>query len=151
MTLNEFDDKCVRITCKNGEVFEGICIYCNEEFNEVEYGRREESLDIVNVKFYKNCIKKVESLEDHKGPYGRFSEEYGKFEEETVKDGTDSIEEVLFSEEDEHIYRLLAYLYKYEKELSYQDDISKIIKEVLKYNNNYKVKEEAQKLIEKWG
>lgn len=103
MALAKYDNKLIRITDTDNNQYEGICSHSNTEFNECEYGTNEESLDILCIKFYKSNIKKVEIIE-------RFSSDYGKLEELIVDSGTDLIDEVFDSEEDEHIYRLLQFI-----------------------------------------
>ena len=104
------------------------------------------------ILFFKSDIREVTSLEDHQGPYGRFSSPYGKLEEMTVGDGIDMIEEMLFSEEPEHIYRLLLCL---EDHLKSHDDklfeesegLVDLLKGLMKMDVDAKIKEKAQALI----
>lgn len=106
MNLGKFDGKRVRIVTTDGEIFEGICCHNNREFNECEYGRNEESLDMPFFKFYKRDIAKAEILTDG-GPFGGYSDRYGLLEKTAVLEGVIGMDEILTSEEDEHIYRLL--------------------------------------------
>ncbi len=53
MNLHDYDDRCVRIIDNNSDIFDGICIYNNAEYDEHEFGRNEESLQICNFLFYK--------------------------------------------------------------------------------------------------
>lgn len=156
MKLQEYDGKCVRIVDSDGAVFEGICGYYNKAYNKHEYGRNEESLKIVNFQFYRKDIRDIESLEEHQGPFGRFSSAYGLIEEMNVRDGIDSIEEVLFSEEEEHIYRMLSCLEKYldpchEDEFSCRSEVLKSLRELLMMNVNEDIRKKAGQLLEKWG
>ena len=146
MNLVKYDGKCVRITCDNDDIFEGFCVYDNAEYNGCEYGREQESLDIENFKFYKDFIKKVESLENHNGPYGHFTYKYGTLEKMNFEDGLESINDILFSEEDEHAYRMLVYL---EDHLDYIDR-SKIkiqLENLLKYSESKKVLDKTKLLV----
>ena len=150
MNLKKYDEKCVRITCDDGNVFEGISLYSDSEYNECEYNRKDESLDIENFKFYKSYIKKVENLENHNGPYGKFTDKYGTLEKMNVEDGIDTIVDILFGEEDEHIYRMLICLEDYFNN-NYDLDYKKLkihLEKLLKYYTNPKIIEEAKKLIE---
>ena len=106
MKLNGFDGKRVRVVTSWGEVFEGICRYNGREYNECEFGVDEESLEMPFFQFYKKNIKRAEILPDGE-PYGGYSGRYGLLEEAAVRDGTDGIGEVLLSDEEEHIYRIL--------------------------------------------
>jgi hypothetical protein len=58
--------------------------------------------------FYKNEIKSVISLEYVDGPFGNYSEKYGLLEKKCLDWGTDMIEEVLDSEDDSQILRMLV-------------------------------------------
>ena len=57
--------------------------------------------------FYRDDIASVTSLEDVNGPYGHYSEPYGLLEKKCLEWGTDMIEEVLDSEDDEGTGRML--------------------------------------------
>ena len=108
MDLSSFDDKCVRITTDMGEVFEGVASYCGREYVLSEYGRDQEALLLTPILFYSDFIAEVVSLEDVDGPYGHFSEKYGLLEKMCLVWGTDMIEEVFESEDDEQVLRMLA-------------------------------------------
>ena len=126
MNLIKYDNKLVRIIDIDNNRYEGICSYNNKEFNECEYGTNEESLDITCIKFYKSNIKRVEIINE-------FSNEYGSLEE-LIIESTDLIEEVLESEEDEHIYRLLKCI----EDKNIKVD-KKLLLELLKYNKDEKI------------
>ena len=100
MNLKEYDNKCVRITDIDDSPFEGICSFNNKEFNECEYGRNEDSLDILNIKFYKPFIKEVEVIKDFN------NKEYGNLEELIIDSGIDFIQDALEYEDDIHKDRL---------------------------------------------
>ena len=152
MVLSKFDGQCVRIVDGYGDVFEGICTYNNAEYNAHEFGRNEEGLEMPNMLFFKSDICEVTRLEDHHGPYGKFSSPYGKLEEMTVEDGIDMIEEVLLSEEPEHIYRLLLCL---EDHLKSQDDhlieehesLVDLLKDLLVMDVDARIKDKVQAMI----
>ena len=154
MQLSEFDGQCVRIVDSFGDVFEGICTHNNADYSEHEFGRHEEGLEMPNMLFFKSDIREVTSLEDHQGPYGRFSAPFGRLEELTVEDGIDMIEEMLLSEEPEHIYRLLLCL---EDHLKSQDDklyeesegLVDLLKNLIGTNEDAQIKALAQRLIAK--
>ena len=138
MKLNKYDNKLVRLTTFEDDVFEGICVFDNIDYNEAEYGESEESLTIQCLKFYKNSIKNVSIID-------KFSSKYGLLEEVISNDGPDLIEEVLDSEDDTHILRELYYL-KDHKELI-TDEVKVLIKELLKYNKNEDIIKEGNNLI----
>ena len=153
MKLSQFDGQCVQIEDCNGDVFEGYCSYKSAEYNDIEFGCDEEGLQMPNMLFYKSDIRKVTSLEDHEGPYGKFSAPYGKLEEMAVEDGLTMIDEVLLSEEPEHIYRLLLCMEDHLKspDDSLFDDCEGLI-ELLKnllvlMSGDAKIKAKAQALI----
>jgi len=108
MNLASFDNKCVRILTTSGEVYEGIVSYDDEEYALHEYGRAQEALRLTPIVFYKDDIANVTSLEAVNGPFGHYSEPYGLLEKKCLEWGTDWIEEVLDSEDDIQIRRMLA-------------------------------------------
>ena len=129
MDLKKYDNKMVRITDIFDDVFEGYSIYNSSEYNYHEYGKDMDSLQIVDVMFYKDIIKNIEIIDN-------YSTSHSKLEEVIVED-IDSIEEVLLGEDSNYIYRLLLYLKEYinkikfdksyeEKLLKYLDDYLKI-------------------------
>ena len=137
MNITKYDDKLVRITDKDNNQYEGICYYNNKDFNDCEYGRNEESLDITCIKFYKSFIKKVEIINS-------FSNEYGKLEELIAEDGDDLIDEVFNSEEDEHIYRLLKYIVDKNIKVG-----KKLLLDLLKYNKDKRIINIVNNILEK--
>ena len=143
MKLKNYDDKLVRITAIDGNVYEGISYHNSKDYDFHEFGVNEESLQIVCFIFYKSDIKKVEVIDE-------FSDKYGLLEKEIFESGIDFIEEVFESEEDEHKYRLLLYI---EDNLdNFNIDKTEMIKQLntlIKYNNNENVKTEANKLLKK--
>ena len=150
--LKKFDGKCVRIIDSSGDAFDGICSHNSEEYDEHEYGRCEESLQIENFLFFKRDIKDIQSLEENSGPHGRFLDPYGKLEIMTVEDGIDSIEDVLFSEEDAHVIRLLNCLEEYlnpDRGLTFSDReaIIEALNKLLEVNSNIAIQEKAWKIL----
>lgn len=110
MDLKCFDNQCVRITTVSGEIYEGVVSYCNKEYVFHEYGQDEEALLLVPILLYERDISDIVSLENAEGPYGHFSEKYGLLEMKCLEWGTDLIEEVLESEDDVGILRMLVCL-----------------------------------------
>ena len=141
MKLNKYDNKLVKITTIEDDIFEGICSYDNVEFNEAEYGESEESLTIECLKFYKNSIKDVSIID-------KFSSKYGLLEEVISNDGTDLIEEVFDSEDDTHILRELYYLEDHKELIN--DEIIKLINTLIKYNKNEDILKEGNKIIKEY-
>ncbi len=155
MNLRKFDDQCVQLTTIYDDVIEGICTYNDAEYNESEYGRKEESLKILYYMFYKKYIKKVISLEDHWGPFGRFSDSYGKLEEMVLEDDIDMIDEALSTEEDEHIIRILHcledhYLDSSKYDENHRKEFIKLLQNLLKYNENEEVIKRTKKILSIW-
>ena len=111
MNLSTFDNRCVRMTTVDGEVFEGLCSCCHEKCNEHELGRAEPCLQMLSFLFFPSDIAQIASLEGHSGPHGRLSAPFGRLEELMFEDGIDSIidsiKDALFSEEQEHALRML--------------------------------------------
>ena len=108
MDLKIFDDKGVRILTASGEAYEGTASYCGREYVFHEYGGDQEALLLTPMLFYKDDIASVTSLEDTDGPFGHYSEKYGLLERKCLEWGSDLIEEVLASEDDTQIRRMLA-------------------------------------------
>ena len=108
MELKSFDDKCVRILTTSGEAYEGIVSYYGHEYVFHEYGCDQEALHLAPMLFYQDDIVSVTSLENVDGPFGHYSEKYGLLEKQCLEWGSDMIEEVLASEDDTQILRMLA-------------------------------------------
>ena len=108
MELKSYDNKCVRILTSSGEVYEGIVSYCGREYVFHEYGCDQEALLLTPVLFFQDDIVSVTSLEEVDGPFGHYSEKYGLLEKKCLEWGTDMIEEVLESEDDTQILRMLS-------------------------------------------
>ena len=108
MDLKRFDNTCVRIVTASGEVYEGTVSFDDREYALHEYGHKQEALHLTPIVFYKDNISSVISLEDVDGPFGHYSEKYGLLEKKCLEWGTDLIEEVLDSEDDIQILRMLT-------------------------------------------
>ena len=96
----------------------------------------------------------MESLEDHTGPWGKFSGPWGTLEEMSAEDGIDGICEILFCEEAEHVLRMLNCLEKYlDQNSSYdlpcRDEVLGALDELLKYNKDEGIQEKAKQLLKK--
>ena len=113
MDLIDFDGKCVRITTAAGEVYEGIVTYCSEDYVFHEFGCSQEALLLTPILFYRDDISDITSLEDVNGPFGHYSEKYGLLEKKCLDWGTDMIEEVFESDDDDQKLRMLACMNDY--------------------------------------
>ena len=136
MKLSKYDNKKVRIN----DIYEGIAMHNSLDYSEHEYARREEALQLGCTIFYKSDIDKIEVIDDYSSPYG-------KLEEEAFEDGISLIDEILSSEEDDYVYRLLLCIKNHIDKID--DEILNKIKEVYKYNDNLMIKEECKYIIEK--
>ena len=87
MKLKNYDNKLVRITTIDDNVYEGNCYHNSKDYDYHEFGVNEESLQIVCFIFYKSDIKNVKLIDD-------FSDKYGLLEKESFESGIDIIEEV---------------------------------------------------------
>ncbi len=179
MDLNKFDGKCVRIITASGEVFEGVVSYDDREYAFHEYGHDQEALRLTPIVFYKDEIKSVISLEDVNGPFGHYSEKHGLLEKKCLEWGTDMIEEVLDSEDDSQILRMLACMKDNLRTLAdrtvpgfapwrsgmsistaeddqneqgpvYREELVKMLSTLLKYSENEEVVHEAKCLLDQF-
>ena len=64
MELSAYDNKCVRITEKNGMIFEGIADVCPAEYGLHEFGREEESVSLGRYQIFAGDVCAVELLDD---------------------------------------------------------------------------------------
>ena len=142
MKLEKYDTKCIRLEDKFGDIYEGLCMFNNKEYNEHEYGVSEDSLVMSYTIFYKSMIKKIKIID-------AFSEKYGKLEELVMKSGLDIVEEVLDSEDDISIYRLLLCLEDNISKITKKEELSKQLENLINYNKDEKIIESAKKLLEK--
>ena len=136
MKLSKYDDKKVKIN----NTYEGIALYNSHDYCYHEFGRDEDSLQLGCTLFYKSYIDSIEVIDDYSSPYG-------KLEEEVFEDGISLIDEILSSEEDDYVYRLLLCIKDHIDKID--DEILNKIKEVYKYNDNLMIKEECKYIIEK--
>jgi hypothetical protein len=155
MNLKRFDGQCVRIIDLDGIAFDGYCSYYHSEYNEHEFGRAEESLEIVNFVFFKSDIKAIKSLEGHTGPYGKFSAPFGTLEELNVQDGLNSILDVLDCEESEHVIRMLRCLDYYfdpknRCEFPCRSEVYTALMKLADTTDDESVKAEMNRLLDKW-
>lgn len=145
MKLINYDKKLVRITDIFGDVFEGYCMHNSSEYNEHEYGKNMDSLQILNMIFYEDIIKNIEIIDD-------FTTSYSKLEEVIVED-VDSIEDILLDDDEdyEYIYRLLAYLKEYvtknELNNSYYTNLLKCLIEYSKYHDKDQIRVIVDEII----
>ena len=102
INLGNFDGKRVLLITTDNVEFEGIGEYHNKDYCEHVFNRREPGLEIANFNFFRSEVRYIENLKNR--PY---SAPFGKIEELNYEDGADSIEEELFCEEDDHVYRML--------------------------------------------
>lgn len=86
MKLNKYDNKKVRIIDNSNNIFEGRCTYNNREYNYHEFGIDEESLEILNVLFYKSNIKKVKLIKEYVDRYSKLEEIVAEDAEEILND-----------------------------------------------------------------
>ena len=89
MNLKKYDNKCVRIIDTDDNIFEGNCIFNSREYNEHEYGMNEDSLQILNISFYKSYIKSIEILKELR------KDEYTMLEELIVDSDKDFLDDAL--------------------------------------------------------
>ena len=179
MNLRKYDGKCVRIITVSGEVYEGIVSFDDKEYAFHEYGRNQEALHLTPIVFYKDDILSVISLEDVNGLFGHYSEKYGLLEKQCLEWGTDLIEEILDSEDDVQIIRMLTCMkdnfqslaeravpgmapWRNGKSISepeddkneqgpvYLGELEKMLNTLVKYNENDEVVKEANDLLKQF-
>lgn len=135
MNLAEYNDQIVRIITVDDEIYDGICSHNEKEYNLLEIGVNEESLQILSYIFFPKDIKEVILLDT-------FKDDYGLLEEEIVSEGMDEITDAIEYTIDDHTYRILCCL---ESHKDFEDK-----KEILEYIKayNFKDKRIQDKLIE---
>ena len=143
MRLSAFNDQCVRVTLKTGEVFEGACQHNSAEYNEIEYGRREESLDIANWLFYRSEIRQVEPVGDEDA----FLRSFGAIEEETIRDGLEFAEDALFSDEPRNVLRLLNCLEQRLPSMSDRAPWIALLQRLIGYTGDDAVRRKAAQIV----
>ena len=178
MELKRFDNKCVRILTASGEVYEGIVSYCGHEYVFHDYGCDQEALYLTPMLFYQDDIASVISLEEVDGPFGHYSEKYGLLEKKCLEWGSDLIEEVLASEDDTQILRMLACMKDHLRSLAdravpgmapwrsgnstsnkedaenepgpvYRGELENMLETLVQYSGNDEVVREAKDLLER--
>ena len=152
LDLRDYDGKCVRIVGTDGEVFEGNCEHFSEAYSEHEFGREEDGLQMIDFLFYRNDIKSIRSLEDQEGPYGHFSGPYSSLEVMNAEDA-DLVDEVLLSEDDVHVLRMLNYLETHPETVDgydkkNKDILAKSLHDVLVLSEDPACHEAARRLID---
>ena len=139
MDLKKYNNKSVRITDKFGDIYEGICYYNSSEYNYHELGVNQDSLVILQFTFYKSIIKKVEEIE--------ITNKYGYIEKLIIEDDIDFIEDVLYSEEEENIYRLLLCIEDNQDKIKDIDELKVFLKKLINFYKNDKINEEIKKIL----
>lgn len=141
MNLIKYDNRFIRLVDGLGDIYEGVARYDSRDYNLHEYGKEEESIQMSHTIFFKSFIKKIEIIDS-------FSDKYGLLEESIIDLGMDMVDEILTSEEDVSINRLLLCLEDKIKTLS-KNDIDELLKSLdvfIKYNNNENNVKEAIKI-----
>lgn len=155
MELDRFDAKCVRVTTGDGEVYEGTASYISPELAFHEYGEvEEEALMLFPLMFYKSDIVAVESLEDVDGPFGHFTEKYGKLELDCLEWGTDMVEEILETDDETGILRMLLCIDENLQPGSgpiSSDELACMLRSLIKYNKSERVVSAANELLLRFG
>lgn len=143
MDLRKYDEKYVRIEDGLGAIYEGVARYDSRDYNFHEYGKDEESIQMSHTIFFKSFIKKIDIIDS-------FSDKYGLLEESLIESGMDMVDEVLDSEEDISITRLLFCIEDRINILSKneKDELIKILDVFIKNNDNKTNVDEAFKIRE---
>ncbi len=140
MSLNKYENKLIRIIDTHNNIFEGIGIHNSKDYNESEYGRAEESIQILYFNFYQDGIKSIEEIEN-------FSEEYGLIEEMIIEDGISFIEDIWEDEYEEEIIRILKCIDKKLDTILYKKKLIEYLKRKLKKNVSKDIERLIQKII----
>ncbi len=141
--LKKYDNKKVRIQCIDGNTYEGLSEYNSKDYDYHEFGRDEESLQLMVYLFFKSDIKKIEIIDE-------YSDKYGLLEKEIVEDEI-FIEEVFESECNEDIYRLLLCIKDKFNELKDKDEVIKQLNYLLKYNKDKEIHELVKEILHDYG
>ena len=152
--IRQYDAKCVRIIDRWGGVYDGICMFNSVDYNEHEFSRREEALQIENYIFYKRQIKQVVVLEDNSGPYSPFLDAYGQLEEDALSEGMVLTEDILLSEENVHSLRIMncinAHIDRGELDkLPPRGELVKTLNTLVRYNQDEDIQREGKRLLER--
>ncbi len=148
MKLNVFDGKEVRITLKDGSVFEGACVFNSDEYNEIAFGIEEEGLEISNWLLTESDIANVEIITEN-DPY---IAPFGTIEKTAVEDGIDPILDILLSDEPRNAERMLACLEWYLREspgsLPKKEPLEKALIETEKLYSSESIAKKCADLLE---
>ncbi len=149
--LRKYDGRCVRLTDVFGDTYEGNAVYFSDEYAWQEFGCYEEGLQFVCYIFYYDQIRSIEILDDHEGPYGRFSAPFGKLEEDCIGD-PDLIDEFFCSQENEHIGRMLKCLEVYldpqnGKEMDEREKTLDLIRKFVKTTDDEVLCDQAKQIL----
>ena len=130
MNLKRYDNKFIRLVDGLGDIYEGVARHDSSDYNFHEYGKDEESIQMSHTIFFKSFIKKIDIIDS-------FSDKYGLLEESLIESGMDMVDEVLTSEDDISINRLLLCLEDKIKSLSKsdRDELMNILDTFIKYND----------------
>ena len=130
MNLKRYDNKFISLVDGLGDIYEGVARHDSRDYNFHEYGKDEESIQMSHTIFFKSFIKKIDIIDS-------FSDKYGLLEESLIESGMDMVDEVLTSEDDISINRLLLCLEDKIKSLSKsdRDELMNILDTFIKYND----------------
>ena len=142
MNLSEYDNKLIRIIDSHNNIFEGVGVYNDENYNETEYGKKEESIQILYYNFYKRHIYKIEEIDSYSAPYGFL-------EEMILQDGISFIEDLFEEEDTDVLIRLLNCIENNIQNISYKNKLLEFLRKELKNNNNQKIQKAIQRVLSK--
>lgn len=130
MNLKRYDNKCIRLVDGLGDIYEGVARHDSRDYNFHEYGKDEESIQMSHTIFFKSFIKKIDIIDS-------FSDKYGLLEESLIESGMDMVDEVLTSEDNISINRLLLCLEDKINSFSKsdKDELKNILDTFIKYND----------------
>lgn len=141
MNLKKYDNKRVRFIDYENNIIEGISEYYTKEMADAIYGIDSECLKITCFLFRKEEINNITIIDEFTNPYSRL-------EEMAVEDGMDLVDELLYSEEDEHVYRLLLCIEDKLDSINYQKELYTKLISFARYNENKKIAKELEKIID---
>lgn len=156
MDILQYDNKHVRVTINNGSIYEGIVTHNSASYDEHEFGRDEEGLQMPALLICADDILSVESLEEREdGPWGKFTEPFGRLEEESLfdPDGDPVLAcEILDCEESEHVIRMLRCIGYYldpekGKTIPGKKSIIEQLRVLVKYSGDSEITDFAEQLI----
>ena len=142
MNLRSLENKLVKLTDSHNNVFEGIATYNDANYNKSEFGREEESIQILYYNFYKNHIYQIEEIKEYSAPYGFL-------EEMILQDGMSFIEDLFEDQEEEVLLRLLNCMEQNIKTISYKNQLMDFLKKELKKTDNQKIQKAIQRVLTK--